>query len=127
MPRCVVAAGLLAAAVMSSAFGQVPRNFPANALRGELQIVQPPQALLNGQAANLAPGSRIRGADNMIQLSGGLIGPKYVVNYTLDPTGYVKDVWILTAEERAKRPWPVNLKEASTWSFNYDAQTWTKP
>lgn len=127
MTRCV-AVGLLAAALALPAFGQaVQRKFPGNALRGELQITQPPEVLLNGQPAALAPGARIRGDNNMIQLSGSLAGPKYVVNYTRDGLGMVKDVWILTPQERAMKPWPVNEQQLATWFFNPDAQTWTKP
>jgi hypothetical protein len=125
MHRCVFASLVLA--VSLPALSQVQRNFPSNALRGELIVTQPPDVLLNGRTARLAPGARIRGEENMLQLSGSLVGQKLVVNYTIEGTGLVKDVWILHAAERARKPWPVNDKEAATWSFSYDAQTWTKP
>ena len=36
------------------------RIFQTNALRGELVLKAPPEALLNGKPARLAPGARIR-------------------------------------------------------------------
>jgi len=129
MNRCV--AGLMAAAwaivALSSVHAQVSRNFPQNALRGELVMGQPPDLLLNGRPARLAPGARLRDTNNMIQLSGSLVGAKLVVNYTLDTLGLVKDVWVLQPTELAKRPWPRTPLEAQTWLFDPAAQTWTKP
>jgi hypothetical protein len=60
-------------------------------------------------------------------LSGGLTGSKLVVHYTLDADGQVQDVWILTADELAKRPWPKTVLEAQAWTFDFATQTWAKP
>ncbi|MEK8053479.1 hypothetical protein AACH10_24695 [Ideonella sp. DXS22W] len=107
---------------------QMARNFPATALRGTLQITQPPEALLNGQSARLAPGARIRDMQNMQHVSGRFAGETLTVNYTLEPgTGLVKDVWILRADEAAKKPWPTTAAEAAKWTFDPLAQIWTKP
>jgi hypothetical protein len=85
--------------------GQNLRKFPDNAMRGTLQVGAPPQVLLNGKPAELAPGSRIFNEQNMLLLSASIGGNKYLVNYTLDLYGQVKDVWILTPEEaRLKAP-----------------------
>jgi hypothetical protein len=108
------------------ASAQVQRNFPQTALRGELQITQPPEAVLNGQPVRLAPGARIRGEDNMLKMSGAMVGAKLMVHYTVDPLGLVYDVWILNEQERAKRPWPRTPKEAQTWVFDPIAQTWAR-
>ena len=127
MIRCVVA--LLATLVLSSgswAQNVVQRGFPANALRGEISFGQPPEVLLNGEPARLAPASRIRGTNNLLVMSGALIGKKAIVHYTLDPLGLVQDVWILTDAERGKQPWPTKAAEARTWSFDPVAQVWTK-
>jgi len=124
MLRCVT---LAAALVVLPAAAQVQRNFPANALRGELVIVQPPQVQLNGQTAQLAPGSRIRGENNMLAMSGALIGQRLIVHYTRDLTGGLLDVWVLTPAERANRPWPVNEVQAKAWTFDPIGQTWSKP
>jgi hypothetical protein len=125
MTRCV-AALLVAMACLSSAIAQtVQRGFPANALRGEIAFGQPPELLLNGQAARRWPAARIRGTNNMLMMSGALIGQKAVVHYVVDPLGLVQDVWILTDAERAKQPWPTTAKDAQTWSFDPVAQVWT--
>ena len=126
MYRCAIAA-LSAACLVAPAAAQVQRNFPQNALRGALVITSHTEATLNGQATRLAPGLRIRGQDNMLQLSGALIGQKLLVHYTLDIEGLVKDVWVLTSEEAAKRPWPTTSAETQAWSFDPVAQVWTKP
>jgi hypothetical protein len=126
MLRCAFV--LAAAAVLAqSAAAQVARNFPPTALRGELVVGLPPEVSLNGQAARLAPGARIRGQDNMLQMSGALSGARLLVHYTVDPSGLLLDVWILTAAEAAKKPWPTTLKQRTTWVFDPLAQTWTEP
>ena len=127
MIRCV-AALLLTLMLAGNAHAQaVQRSFPATALRGEISFGQPPEVLLNGQPARLAPGARIRGLNNLLVMSGALAGQRTVVNYTLDPLGLVLDAWILTDAERAKQPWPTNARDAKVWSFDPIAQVWTKP
>jgi hypothetical protein len=118
-----VALGLCCAA---PAAAQVKRNFPANALRGEIVVEQPPIISLNGQATRLTPGARIRGQNNMLQMSGALVGIPLLVHYTLDKEGLVHDVWILTDEERAKSPWPTTPQQAQTWAFDPAAQVWSR-
>ena len=125
MKRCVSIA-MLGLALAGAAAAQGSRPFPANALRGALVVVQPPDVQLNGQAARLAPGSRIRDADNLVQMSGTLVGARLLVHYTLDPIGLVQDVWILTPDEAARRPWPSKPAEAQAWLFNPAAQAWTR-
>ena len=110
-----------------SAWAQVQRNFPQTALRGDLTMGIPPEIVLNGKSARLAPGARIRGQDNMMILSGALTGSRLLVHYTLDPNGQVRDVWILRADEAAKRPWPSTPEQAGEWTFDPAAQTWTRP
>ena len=128
MIRCVVAL-VITLVVSSSAWAQdvVQRNFPATALRGEITFGQPPEVLVNGQPARLAPASRIRGTNNLLVMSGALMGKKAVVHYTVDPLGLVLDVWILTDAERKKQPWPTKVADAKAWSFDPVAQVWTKP
>ena len=124
MLRCVILAVAMAA---SAAAAQTPRNFPATALRGEIVVVQPPELALNGHAARLAPGARIRGPNNLTMVSGALAGQRLAVHYTLDPHGLLLDVWVLTREELARRPWPATPAQAAAWQFDMAAQTWTKP
>ena len=125
MFRCVLTATLSAAIVLPLA-AQTARPFPANALRGALQVTQAPELQLNSQPARLSPGARIRGTDNMLQLSASLTGQSLLVHYTQDPSGLVHEVWILTPDEAARKPWPSTAAEAQRWEFNPAAQTWTR-
>lgn len=124
MLRCVLVL-LLALGATLPAHAQ--RVFQANALRGELVVTQPPGALLNGKAVRLSPGARIHDPRNMIQLSGSLLGQKLAVNYTLDGAGELREVWILSQAELAKRPWPATPEQAQTWVFDSTMQRWSKP
>lgn len=126
MHRC--AAFVLSLAVALPLQAQpVQRPFPADALRGELVIGQPPAAELNGEPARLAPGARIRGEDNLLLMSGAVAGRRLVVHYTRDNYGLIKDIWVLTPQELARKPWPTTREEASRWQFDPAAQTWRKP
>ena len=77
------------------------RPFPANVQRGTMVVVAPPVIQLNGKADRLSPGSRIRGVNNMLILSGALIGQNLLVNFVRNPTGEVHEVWVLTEAEAA--------------------------
>jgi hypothetical protein len=124
MLRCAIA---LLVTLAASQPAHAQRVFEANALRGELLVTQPPEALLNGTPARLAPGLRIRNALNMIQLSGSLLGQKLAVHYVLDGSGQLRDVWILTEAELAKQPWPTSPEQARAWVFDPTLQRWSKP
>jgi hypothetical protein len=125
MLRCATLA-LAGALAVGAAHAQLPRQFPAHALRGELTVLQPPDVKLNNGAARLSPGARIRGADNLVHMSGSLIGQKLRVHYTLDASGNVHDVWVLTPTEAKREPWPKTQGEAQRWFFDWSAQAWTK-
>lgn len=131
MLRCVIAglrAALFLALTSSAALAQVHRPFPAQALRGELLIQSPAEARLNGETARLAPGARIRGENNLLVMSGALLGQELVVHYTREPaTGLLMDVWILNPVERANRPWPTTEAEARSWRFEPASQRWSRP
>ncbi|NUZ05689.1 hypothetical protein [Piscinibacter koreensis] len=127
MYRRALAAFFLASLAALPAAAQVQRSFPADALRGTLVINDPPEATLNGRPARLAPGARIRTAENMMAMSASLVGARLLVHYTLDTLGLVKDVWILTPEEAAKRPWPTTPQQAQQWVFDPAAQVWSRP
>jgi len=81
------------------------RKFPPKAARGEMVVLAPPTIAMNGKQARLSVGARIRDANNHFVLSNALLNQKLVVNYVLDNTGMVHEVWILNAEEiKEKRP-----------------------
>ncbi|MFM7704409.1 MAG: hypothetical protein ACKO6D_05740 [Rubrivivax sp.] len=134
MNRCAHGLAALAAACLlagpAPAAAQAPahRNFPPTALRGELVLDTHPQASLNGGPARLAPGARIRGPDNLLQLPAALAGQRLLVHYTLEPTtGLLLEVWVLNPAERAREPWPATPEQARAWRFDPSAQTWTRP
>ena len=103
-----------AQAQTATAFKPAVRQFPAAALRGEMVVVAPPVITLDGKADRLSPGSRIRGTDNLLVMSGALVNQPVVVNYLRESAGNVHEVWILNSEEiKLKRP---NSK-ASWFSF----------
>jgi hypothetical protein len=111
----------------STASAQVQRAFPPTALRGAIVIGVAPEIALNNRPARLAPGARIRDGNNMSVVPGALIGGKFLVHYTVDTSGLVKDVWILRPDEAAVRPWPTTPSEAEAWTFVPAAQIWIKP
>jgi hypothetical protein len=97
-------AGLPAAA---QDFGDPPavRDFPKNALRGQLVVLAPPEISMDGQPDRLSPGARLRGSNNLLVLTGQVINQKLTVNYLRDNLGLVQQVWILNdAEAKLKRP-----------------------
>ena len=125
MLRCVLAALATMLIAATAAAQQLPRNFPADALRGELVVVRPPEATLDGRATRLAPGARIRGANNMVLMSGTVVGTPMLVHYTVDAYGLLKDIWVLRDDEAAK-PWPRSADEAQRWRFDPVTQAWAR-
>jgi len=103
------------------------RRFPRTALRGEISFGAFPQIAVNGNGAQLSPGSRVRDAANMVAMPGALAGNKAIVNYTVDSSGLVRDVWILRPDEIAVQPWPRTPAEAAAWFYDDGAQRWSKP
>ena len=127
MTRCVLAwfVALCLGGFVAPASAQALRKFPPDALRGALVVQSPPEVLLGGAPARLAPGVRIRGANNLLLMSATLTGQRLLVHYTLNPQGHLKDVWVLTPQEAAKQPWPSTPQQAASWDFDAAAQTWT--
>ena len=126
MFRCLIVA-LWMSALLAPAAAQVQRQFPESALRGEMVFGQPPEVTLNGEVWRLAPGTRIRAQNNMLVMSGSLVGSRQMVHYTSEGLGQIKDVWILRPEELAVEPWPRTAKEAASWVFDSMAQKWSRP
>lgn len=120
--RFIAAAVLLGLVAVAHA-----RPFPPEALRGDLVVTAPPEVLINQKPARLAPGARIRDGANRVVLSGSLVGQKLVVHYTRFADGQLRDVWLLTAAEAARQPWPRTPAEAAAWRFDPPSQTWIKP
>ena len=117
----------LALVLALPAAAQVQRNFSNKALRGTVVFGTPPEVTLNGKPARLAPGARVRDENNLLKVPVALVGRKVVVNYTTELEGQLLDLWILTPQELAKKPWPATMQEAQTWAFDDNAQAWIKP
>jgi hypothetical protein len=91
-------AGALLATSLASA-QQAVRPFPPQAQRGTLQVTNPPEVLLDGKAERLSPGARIRGVNNLLVMSGAIVGQSLVVAYVRNPLGQLHDIWVLNATE----------------------------
>lgn len=129
MYRCASIATLAVAACLAwaPAHAQSHRPFPPQALRGELQLLQFPEATLNGQPTRLAPGARLRGDTNLLLQPASVMGQKLMVHYTVEQrTGLLQDIWVLNPVELANKTWPRSAEEAARWSFEPGTQTWTK-
>ena len=77
------------------------RSFPQQALRGTLTVTAPPAVLLDGRPEQLSPGARIRNPQNMLVMSGTLVGVPLVVNFTRESSGLIHEVWLLSPQEAA--------------------------
>ena len=97
------------------------RKFPANALRGTLQVVQTPQILIDGKPERLSPGARIRDPQQRLVMSASITGQTLVINFVRNPMGEVHEVWILN-ELEARQKLKTNTPERN-FSFAHEADT----
>lgn len=79
------------------------RQFPTAARRGTLEVIAPPNVLINGQTERLSPGARIKSTNNTLVLSASLVGQSVLVNYLREPQGLIHEVWILNAAEAQEK------------------------
>lgn len=91
---------LLLALFAGSSLAQL-RTVPADAERGEVRHVQGMTIAIDGTERQLAPGAQIRNASNLIIVPSA-IPPDSLAKYTLDASGLVRRVWILTPQEAAQ-------------------------
>ena len=95
------AIALIALFLAASAFAQL-RTIPQDAKRAKRSPVQERVVEINGKREMLAPGVRIRDAQNRIIVPNALPANS-LVKYRRDPNGAVHEVWILTPQEAAKQ------------------------
>ena len=89
--------------VLSPAIAQgFVREVPTDVVWARMTVTAPPQVTLDGKPDRLSPGARIRGINNLVQMSGALVGQALPVVYRRDAAGLVHDVWVLTPEEDNK-------------------------
>ena len=114
----VIGVGVLVSFPTASQAQSPVRPFPASAKRAVLEVQVWPAVLLNGEPERLSPGSRIRGVNNMLMMSGQLVGQRLVVNYTRDGQGMVHEVWLLNPyEAQLERP---GSEPTRNWRFESD-------
>eukprot|EP01041_Mallomonas_annulata_P016034 gene16034-33706_t len=107
LPLCGMAQTSPTTQVITDSTGTVAvavRTFPPKSLRGTLQVLAPPEVLLNNKVARLSPGARIRGANGMLAMSSAMVGLTLPVVYLLEPQGMLHDVWVLTEVEAKLMP-----------------------
>ena len=83
----------------SSVFAQV-RRIPDAALRGNVVHIQGAIVEIDGQQLRLSAGAQIRSRDNLFIVPMSL-PPGAMVKYTLDASGQIHRIWVLTADEAA--------------------------
>lgn len=93
---------LVAALAAPALQAQVIRTAPADVKPARLVVTAPPQVTLDGQPDRLSPGARIRGTNNVVVLSGSVVGQALPVVYRRDAAGLVHEVWVLTEDEYSK-------------------------
>jgi hypothetical protein len=99
LPR--FAAMLLACAVSAAAFAQL-RTIPDDAKRGEIRHLMGMVVEIDGVSQRLAPGAQIRDAANRIIVPAS-VPAGTLVRFLVNSEGSVRQVWILTPQEAAKR------------------------
>lgn len=105
----------LALLLLSSFSEAGVRNFPKNAERGELRVVQGMVVTLNGQREQMAPGVLIKSTANTSVVPMALVGRTHVINFTRNGQGQVNQVWLLTLSE-AKLPAPKKSESKGLFS-----------
>lgn len=99
MQRRLLALLLCAVLVPAAALAQT-RRIPDTAARGSIVHIQDSVVEIDGQQLRLSAGAQIRSRDNLFIVPMSL--PRgALVKYTLDGSGQIHRVWVLTAEEAA--------------------------
>lgn len=93
------------------------RNFPIGTLRGKFMVLNPPEILLDGSNERLAPGARIRSAQQMLVMPASITGQNLLINYTRDAAGLVREVWILTPQEAVAERESAEKPLLNFWPF----------
>ena len=89
----------------AAAAGAQLRTIPKEAELGVLHHLEAMVVEIDGKPRELAPGAQIRDPENRLVLPTSLMG-KYVVRYLADANGVVRQVWILSEQEKAALPPP---------------------
>jgi hypothetical protein len=99
---CLATAGLLISFSTAAPAQGIKREAPKDVVLGQMVVTLPPIITMNGKPDRLSPGSRIHDLNNMLVLSGGIVGKVLPVVYRRDGAGLVHEAWILTPDEYSK-------------------------
>jgi hypothetical protein len=102
LAACAALAGLFITFPNAALAQGIERSAPKDVVLGRMLVTAPPQIKMDGKSERLSPGSRIRDLNNMLVLSGGIVGKDLPVVYRRDAAGLVHEVWMLTDEEYSK-------------------------
>jgi hypothetical protein len=91
---------LICALVLPAAAVAQVRQIPDSASRGSIVHIQDTIVEIDGQSMRLSAGAQIRSRDNLFIVPMSL-PPGALVKYTLDGSGQIHRVWVLTPEEAA--------------------------
>ena len=76
------------------------RRIPDDAKRGKIVHIQDSMVEIDGRPMRLAAGAQSRSRDNLIIVPTSL-PPGALVKYTVDASGQVHRIWVLTPDEAA--------------------------
>ncbi len=99
------------------------RTFPVGTVRGRLMVIDGPDVQLDDKPDRMAPGVRIRSAQNMQVTPASLAGQLLIVNYTRDVSNLVSRVWVLTEAEAATARISAEKPFLNFWPFVRSAGT----
>jgi hypothetical protein len=99
---CALLAGSALVPISPAAAQGFVREAPKDVVRGRLVVTAPPQVTMDGKPDRLSPGARIRGLNNLLLMSGSVVGQDLPVVYRRDASGLIHEAWVLTPEEYAK-------------------------
>ena len=91
---------LICALVISVHAAAQARQIPDAAERGSMVHIQDTAVEVNGKPMRLSAAAQIRAQNNLLIVPVSL-PPGALVKYTLDNSGQIHRVWVLTAEEAA--------------------------
>lgn len=121
MNRCLTPL-MIALALAGTAHAQGnPREFPRDALRGEMVVKQPPYIEMDDKVTRLSPGARVLDQSNRIVTPASLLNRELTVNYLMDRRGQVTQAWILTTEEQKEKRATLGV----TRNFQFESQQTT--
>jgi hypothetical protein len=123
MKRCLSPL-LLALAIAGPAHAQDrSRDFPREALRGDMTVKQPPYIEMDDRVTRLSPGARVLDEGNRLVRPASLLNREVTVNYLLDRRGQVTQAWILTAEEKKEKRAGYGVERNFTFESQQGAAT----